>query len=356
MSIVRGETVPPARDPHLAKEDPLGMPDNPLAKSAAEIVRREARVVVLSESEVAGLLDPSELLDGLADGFRALASGAVQAPERPAIMVPGKGFSLAMPAWMAGKNITVKIVNVFEGNLAIDLPNHIALITLFDPTTGMPVCVMDGTFITGIRTAGSAVLSVRELARRDAKVATIVGAGVQGREHLRLLPLVRDFAEIRIASLYADDAEKLARLHPRARAVIDVEAAVRTADVVCLASHAYEPVIESSWIRPGTHVTSVGYAPPNGEMPRDLARQATLYLETVDAFKAPPVGCSELAGLDPEKGIPLGDMLAGRRPGRVSATQITVYKAMGSAMEDMVAAHLVYEKAKAQRAGAIVNI
>jgi len=333
-----------------------GPSKNPLAKSAAEIVKREARILVLSESDVIGLLDPSALLDGLADGFRALASGAVQAPERPAITVPGKGFSLAMPAWMAGKNITVKIVNVFEGNLAIDLPNHIALITLFDSTTGMPVCVMDGTYITGIRTAASAVLSVRELARRDAKVATIVGAGVQGREHLRLLPLVRDFEEIRIASLYADDAEKLARLRPRAKAVIDIETAVRTSDVVCLASHAYQPVIEGSWVGPGTHVTSVGYAPPNGEMPRDLAWQATLFVETMDAFKAPPVGCGELAGLDPRKAIPLGDMLAGRRPGRISETEITAYKAMGIAMEDMVAAHLVYEKARAQRAGAVVTI
>ena len=115
-------------------------------------------------------------------------------------------------------------------------------------------------------------------------------------------------------------------------------------------------MIECGWVRPGTHVTSVGYAPPNGEMPRDLAWEATLYVETADAFMAPPVGCGELAGLDPEKGIPLGDMLAGRRPGRVSATQITVYKAMGSAMEDMVAADLVYEKAKAQRAGMVVRI
>ena len=321
-----------------------------------DLPKREARVLVLSETEVMDLLDPGELLDGLADGFRALAAGEVQAPERPAITVPGKGFSLAMPAWTAGRNITVKIVNVFEGNLASGLPNHIALITLFDPATGMPVCVMDGTFITGIRTAGSAVLSVRELARRDARVATIVGAGVQGREHLKLLPLVRDFAEIRIASLYADDAERLARLDPRASAVIDVEAAVRTSDVVCLASHAYEPVIESRWVRPGTHVTSVGYAPPNGEMPRDLARQATLYVETSDAFKAPPVGCGELAGLDPATGIQLGDMLAGRRPGRLSAAQVTVYKAMGCAMEDMVAAHLVYEKAGARRVGAIVAL
>jgi alanine dehydrogenase len=325
--------------------------NNPVAKSAAEIAKGELGVLSLSEADVISLLDLRALLDGLAEGFKALSSGKVQAPARPAITVPGKGFSLAMPAWMDGMNIMVKVVNVFEGNLAIDLPNHLALVTLFDPATGAPVCVMDGTYITGIRTAASAVLSVRELARKDATIATIVGAGVQGREHLRLLPLVRDLAEIRIASLYPDDAERLARHDPRARAVTDLEAAVRSSDVVCLASHSYEPVIECRWVRPGTHVSSVGYAPPRGEMPVDLVRQAALYVETRDAFKAPPVGCAELAGLDPEAGIELGELLIGRKPGRVSDSQITVYKAMGVAMEDMVAAQLVYEKAKARNTG-----
>ncbi len=328
-----------------------GLQQNQLAKSAAEISKGELGVLSLSEADVIGLLDLRALLDGLAEGFKALSSGNVQAPARPAITIPGKGFSLTMPAWMDGMNIMVKVVNVFEGNLAIDLPNHLALVTLFDPATGAPVCVMDGTYITGIRTAASAVLSVRELARKDATIATIVGAGVQGREHLRLLPLVRDFDEIRIASLYPEDAERLARHHPRARAVTDLEAAVRSSDVVCLASHSYQPVVESRWVRPGTHVSSVGYAPPMGEMPVDLVRQAALCIETRDAFKAPPVGCAELAGLDPEAGIELGELLLGRKPGRVSDSQITVYKAMGVAMEDMVAAHLVYEKAKARGTG-----
>jgi alanine dehydrogenase len=324
---------------------------NPLAKGAAETAKGEFRVLSLSEVDVMRLLDPHELLDALAAGFRVLSSGEVQAPARAAITVPGKGFSLTMPGWMDGMNIMVKVVNVFEGNLAVNLPNHLALVTLFDPATGAPVCVMDGTYITGIRTAASAALSVRELARKDATIATIVGAGVQGREHLRLLPLVRDFAEIRIASLYLEDAEGLARQHPRARAVTDLEAAVRSSDVVCLASHSYEPVIESRWVRPGTHVSSVGYAPPRGEMPVDLVRQAALYVETRDAFKAPPVGCAELVGLDPEAGIELGELLVGHRPGRVSDSQITVYKAMGVAMEDMVAAQLVYERAKADNTG-----
>lgn len=323
----------------------------PPPKSAAEIDKGEIRVLSLNEGEVRRLIDPSALLDALAEGFQALSLGRVQAPGRPEVTIPGRGFSLAMPAWMEGMNVTVKIVNVFEENLARGLPNHLAVINLFEPTTGLPVCIMDGTHITAIRTAASAVLSVRLLARTDARVATLVGAGVQGREHLRLLPLVRGFEEIRIASLHPEDAKRLARLHPRARPVTDLEGAVRDSDVVCLATHSYEPVIEPGWLRPGIHVSSVGYAPPHGELPVDLAREHALFVETEDAFQPPPVGCAELAGIDPSLGTPLGDVLTGRRPGRVSDRQITVYKAMGIAMEDMVAAHLAFENAKRTGAG-----
>ncbi|TIQ84301.1 MAG: ornithine cyclodeaminase family protein, partial [Mesorhizobium sp.] len=223
-------------------------------RSAAEISKGATEVLVLSETDVMECIDLSQLLDVLEDGFKALSQGKVVNPPRPQLDIPAAGYSLAMPAWMEGMNLTVKIVNVFEGNLAIGLPSHLATISLFDPVSGLPVCILDGTFITAVRTSGSAVLSVRALARRDARIATVVGAGVQANQHLHLLPLVRDFAEIRVASKSFDDAATLARLHPSVVAVADLEAAVRSSDVVCLATHSYEPVIKASWVQPGTHV------------------------------------------------------------------------------------------------------
>ncbi|MDX1401643.1 MAG: ornithine cyclodeaminase family protein [Kiloniellales bacterium] len=319
------------------KRSPLG--------SAAEIIKGHLDVMVLSEDDVTRLLDPGLLLDGLADGFQAMALGDLQTPARPELTVPDKGFLLSMPAWRKGSPMMVKMVAVFENNLEKGLPNHIATINLFDPETGVPLCLMDGTYITAIRTAAAAVLSVREIARPDAKRATIIGAGVQGREHLRLLDLVRDFEEILIGSLYYEDAEKLASAHLKAKAVEDLEAAVRRSDVVCLASHSYRPVIEADWVEPGTHVTSVGYAPPLGELPVALARDHKLFVEDDASFAPPPVGCGELQDLDPSSAIKLGDALAGRAPLRTSDTEITVYKAMGIAMEDLVAAELVYRAA-----------
>ncbi len=322
-----------------------------MTKAAFEVRKGPQEVLSLSDADVAQYLDPGELLLEMETSFGALARGEVQCPPRPEITIPGKGFSLAMPAWRPGMQICVKVVNVFDGNLTRDLPNHLAIVNLFDPETGTITCVMDATYITGIRTAAAAVLSHKVLSRLESRVATIVGAGVQAREHLRLLPLVRDFDQIQICSLEHEHAERLARLHPVACAVRDVKTAVERSDVVCLATHSGTPVIDADWVRRGTHVSSVGYHPPDGELPRALARDHRLFVETMDAFAAPPVGCAELAGVDAVRGTTLGDVVIGREKGRTTDSEITVYKAMGVAMEDMVAANLAYRTARRSGGG-----
>lgn len=326
----------------------------PTTRSAQ--TKGDTAVLILSEAEVKTCIDPHRLLDALTEGFKALSRGEIVNPARPQLDIPRAGYSLAMPAWMAGMHLTVKIVNVFEGNIARAIPSHLATIHLFDPETGMPVCVMDGTYITAVRTSGSAALSVRELARRDARVATVVGAGVQAGQHLHLLPLVRDFTEIRVASKEFADAQALAARHPGVVAVSDLEAAVRSSDVVCLATHSYQPVISAEWVRRGTHVSSVGVAPPGGELPVELVGRASLFVETRDAFAPTPVGSCELDGIDPQTGTELGEMLLGLRPGRISADQITLYKAMGVAMEDLVAADLAYREAVRRGLGRAVAL
>ena len=322
---------------------------------AARVGKGPLDVLVLSEEDVRAALDGRSLLGVLADGFAAVERGEVQSPPRPEITVPGKGFLLSMPSYRAGGLIGVKQVSVFDRNLALGLPNHLALITLYEPESGRAVCVMDGTHITAVRTAGAAVVSADLLARRDARVATIVGAGVQGREHLALLPLVRDLETIQLASLHYEDASDLAALDERAVAVRDLAAAVRRSDVVCLASHSAAPVIEAAWVRPGTHVTSVGYAPPAGELPRALAEApARLFVEDACAFDPPPVGCPELTGLDPSAATTLGAVIAGTASGRESGDDITVYKAMGLAIEDLVAAELAFRTAVSRGIGRTV--
>ena len=303
-------------------------------------------ILMLSAQEVQRLLDPDALLEALAEAFKALSAGQVDAPKRIGVSVPDTGFLLAMPAYQKDREITVKLVTVFHGNERLGLPTHQALICLFDSETGAPLACMDGTAITALRTAGAAALTTRLLAHTDARVLTIVGAGVQGRAHMMLLSRVRLFAEIRIVSRHMAHAQELAASDNRARAVESAEEAVRGADVVCLCTNAGEPVISRDWLAPGTHVTSVGYAPPGGELDPQVIEHGHLFVETRMAFEAPPAGCAELTGLDPSSGTELGEVLLGRVPGRQSNDEITVYKAMGHACEDMAAASLVYHYAK----------
>ncbi|HEU5349589.1 MAG TPA: ornithine cyclodeaminase family protein [Ktedonobacterales bacterium] len=314
------------------------------------------QVLMLSADEVGRLLDPDALLDALAEEFKALSEGDIVAPGRSEVSTGEAGFLLTMPVYRSGREITVKMVSVFHGNEARGLPAHQALICLFDGQTGTPLCVMDGTHITALRTAGASALSIRSLARDDARVLAIVGAGVQGAAHLKMAPRVRDFHEIRLASHRFPHAERLAATDSRARAVTTIEEAVRGADVVCLCTNSAEPVMRGDWLSPGAHVTSVGYRPPSGELGGDVIERGRLFVETRCAFELPPVGCSELAGRDPASGTELGELLLGRCPGRTSRDEITVYKAMGHACEDMAAASTVYQRAQQQGTGVRVTL
>ncbi|OLB95533.1 MAG: ornithine cyclodeaminase [Actinobacteria bacterium 13_2_20CM_2_66_6] len=315
------------------------------------------KVLMLSQAEVTALLDLDRLLDALEEGFRAVSSGKVEVPGRTAVTTEHDGWLGTMPGYGAGLGLGVKLVSVFPHNDAAGLPSHQALIALFDPATGSPVAVMDGTRITAIRTAGAAAVSTRHLARKDSRVLAIIGAGVQGHAHLEIFPRVRDFQEIRIASRAIDSARKLAALNPKAHAVESFEEAARGADVIAMCTHSSTPVVRREWVGPGTHVTSVGYSAPHGELDRALADAANLFVESrAAAFSAPPAGCMELAGMDPEKASEMGEVLLGKRPGRGSDDEITVYKSMGHAVEDLAASGLVYREAKARGAGSSVEL
>jgi alanine dehydrogenase len=313
-------------------------------------------LLLLGREEVEALLDPDALLTALADGFIALSAGRVQAPTRSELGAAGAGHLLVKPAWIDGHPMAVKLVSTFPGNRDRGIPTIQGVIALVDAATGTPLAIMDGSHITAMRTAGGAALSARCLARADARVLAIVGAGVQGLAHLQLLPRVRGITEIRVTSRRLADAESLAATDSRAHAVVSAREAVRDADIVCLCTTSDTPVIEAAWLAPGTHVTSVGYAPPGGELPPEVVRQARLAVESRLSFDPPPAGCAELAGLDPALGAELGELLAGRAPGRMSATELTAYKSMGHAMEDLVVAALVYRLARERGVGRGVRL
>jgi alanine dehydrogenase len=303
-------------------------------------------MLVLSQDEVRRLLDVDQLIDALAEAFAEVSAGRASVPPRVAAVVPERGLLAAMPGYAAGV-LETKLVSVFPGAE----PSHEALIALFEAETGSPLAVIDGTYITATRTAAASALSTRLLAREDARVLAVLGTGVQARSHLDAVTRVRDFDEVRVAGRSRERAEALGV------AVADsFEAAVRGADVVCACTDASSPVLRREWLVPGAHVTSVGASQGGPELDDATVRAGVLAVESRVAFEPYPAGAHELQGLDPDGAVELGELVAGTRPGRASAEEITVYKSMGHAAEDAAAARLVYERALRDGAGAEVDL
>ena len=291
-------------------------------------------MLVLSQEEVERLLDVDQLLDALERAFVELSAGRASVPPRIAAFSE-RGLLGAMPGYVDGV-LAAKLVTLFPDHE----PSHQALIAVFDAETGTPTAVMDGTHITAMRTGGGSAVATRALARDDARVLTILGAGVQGRSHLDAVGRVRDFQEVRIASRNTEHAHAFAE-ETGATAVDTFEEAVAGADVVCACTSAAEPVLRRDWLDPGTHVTSVGSSMDGPELDRETITAGLLVIESRVAFQPPPAGSHELQGLDPSVAVELGEVLSGSHPGRTSAEEITVYKSMGHAVEDAAAAALV---------------
>ena len=308
-------------------------------------------VLVLGAADVAALLDPAALLAALRAAFAAAARGEVEAPPRSALALGDGAGLLVMPGRRAGGHAVVKHVGLFPNNPARGLPAHPATICAFDSETGALRAVLDATELTAARTAAAAALAAGLAARQDARVAAVIGSGPVAAAHLRFLPAVRALDELRIGARDADAAAALARAAEGAAprvVVTGIEDAVRGAGIVCLCTSATAPVVRPEWLAPGAHVSSVGYAPPGGELDPALARAGRLLVETRDAFAPPPAGCAELAGIDPERAAELGEVVLGLRPGRASDAELTVYKSMGTVVEDLAAAEAVIAAALAR--------
>ncbi len=313
-------------------------------------------LLVLSRGDVAACLDVARLRERLTQAFVAFSDGTTSVPPRMAALAPD-GLLAAMPGYVPGVAFGLKAVTVFAGNHGGPIPSHQGLITLFDAANGSPVAVMDASLITEVRTALSAAIGVDLGARTDATSVAVLGAGALGRAHLRVLQGIRPWRDVRVASRDHARAEELAGQHAGARAV-SFEEAVRGADVVCLCTDAAGAVIEHEWLAPGTHVSSVGRG---AEIPAETVAAAMADGVVIvewrgAAVNAPPAGAHELQGYDPARMVEMGEILAGRATGRGNDHSLTVYKSTGHALEDMAAASLVLETARALGRGTTATI
>lgn len=295
----------------------------------------KSQALFLDEEQVRKHLRMEELIPAMEKALIDFSAGNVTQPVRSVITVdPPGGFFGMMPARTA-EGLGIKLVTFYPPNAQRGIPTHMATIFLMDPQTGAPLAVMDGRLITEMRTAAVSAAATKLLASPEAKVLAILGSGVQARSHAEAIRLVRQFEEIRVWSPTAGHAEKFAKTI--GAKAMSAEAAVRDADVVVTATNSRTPVLKGSWLKRGCHVNAVGACRPDW---RELDDDAMENVVFVDSREAAMKESGDVILSGAKIYAELGEALAGRVPPRASET--TIFKSLGMAVEDIAAALLVY--------------
>ena len=325
-------------------------------------------MLVLSEAAVRRLVEIDELIAALERAHAEFSTGGAVMPVRQVVPLPEIGGRITtMPAYLwAERALGMKVVTFFKDNPARGLPAILGTIHLYSAETGKLAAIMDGTYITAIRTACASAMATHALANPDTPVLGILGAGVQARSHIAALARVRKIAKIKIYSPSGASARTVKdELEPLVKLPIEpapsAEAAVRGADLVVTATSAPTPVLDRAWLKPGAHINAVGsHRPDLRELDAATLKAARLFVDSRDAIMA-ECGDVLLAIKDGaiqagDASTEIGEVLAGKKPGRTSSSDITLYKSVGIAVQDVATAALVYRKALEKKAGVEVDI
>ncbi len=323
------------------------------------------KLLILNHAEVEELLPMSECIPVMEQTFAALAREEFYQPLRTIVRPPEvKGVMAMMPTFRSGQSplFGLKAICVFPGNAAIGKDAHQGGVLLFDGVTGELMALVNASAITAIRTAAVSGLATRLLSNNDAGDLAMIGAGVQARVHLAAMACVRDIRRVRITARSFQNARKFAN-DMRSQFPFPIEpvetgeAAVRDADLIVTATTSREPVLKREWIAPGAHINAVGtFSPKAREIDTATMVDATLFVDRRESALNEAgdylIAAAEGA-IGPEHiRAELSDVVSGSHPGRTAREEITLFKSLGLAIEDLAAAEFVYQKAKQLRRGA----
>ena len=318
---------------------------------------------VLSAADVQASIDMAEAIEAMRDAFSALSGGRATVPLRVALDTP-HGVSLFMPAWIDDpERSAAKVVSVNPENSRAGLPAIHAVVLVLDPVTGRPVALMDGTWLTALRTGAVGGLAADLMAREDARVVALFGAGVQARTQLEAVRCVREVEEVRIVSrggrsadVLADELEGVS-----ARRVDDPGEALEGADIVIAATSSATPVFPGARVPDGAHVTGVGsYTTEMREVDTDLVLRARVVVDEREAVMAEG---GDIAGpvadgvVDESVMVAeIGDVVLGRVPGRTRPDEVTFFKSVGNAVQDVAVASRILARAERRGLGTVVEL
>ena len=283
----------------------------------------------------------ADLIPAMEKALIDFSTGKVTQPVRSVIKVDvaaATGFLGLMPA-LTPEGLGLKAVTFYPSNAERGIPTHMATIFLVDPRTGTPLAIMDGRLITEMRTAAVSAAATKLLASPDAKILAILGSGVQARSHAEALGLVRQFEEVRVWSPTKEHAKQFAE--EIGATAVSAEEAVRGADVVVTVTNSKTPVLKGSWLKPGCHVNAIGACRPDWRELDDDAMQRSVVF--VDSRQGAMKESGDVILCGAKIYAELGEVLAGKVPSR--ATETTIFKSLGMAVEDIAAALLVYRSA-----------
>lgn len=326
-------------------------------------------MLILSEADLRAVLTMRDVIDAVEQGFRALARGDATVPERLRLDVPAhNGVLLDMPAYadLDGTGaLGTKIVSVFEQNARRGLEIVQAVYLLLDSETGVPISLMNGRFITAIRTAATSAVATKLMAAPGSKRLAVFGAGVQAQFHIQAMIEVAEIEHVMIASRSADKARALA---DRVRAVHDLpcqlvsaEQAAAKANLICTCTSSATPLFDGSLLSAGTHINAVGaFTPSTRELDTEAVRRGRVIIDAESAagreageilipISEGSIDASHVRGT-------LAGVVAGKVAGRESLSEITLFKSCGLAIEDLVTARLAYAKAIARGIGTKVEM
>jgi ornithine cyclodeaminase len=327
------------------------------------------KVLIINQSEVRQLLPMNECMDVMAEALKTLARGEAILPLRPVMWLPEKVGALGMmPSYLGDiRAMGLKVVSVFPGNHGTEYDAHQGAVLVFETTHGQLLAIMDATAITGIRTAAVSGVATRLLAREDARALAILGSGVQARTHLTAMLQARPtIQQVRVWSRNPEHAARFAERESKRHSIEvmsapDARQAVADADIICATTSAPEPILNGDWIAPGTHINAVGSSVAfTRELDTAAVVKSRLFVDRREStvneagdFLFPK---QEGAITDDHIVGEIGEVLLGMVSGRGSPDEITLFKSLGLAIEDLAAANHVYKKAVAAGVGTAVEL
>lgn len=334
-------------------------PRNSVADSTLMQIR------ILSAADVRAAIDMKTAIDVMRTAFAAVSDGRATVPVRLGLET-GHGVSLFMPAHLPDSgDAAAKVVSVMPGNAALGLPVIHAVVLVLDPVTGRPLALMDGTWLTALRTGAIGGLAAELLSRPESSVVALFGAGVQARTQIEAVRCVRDIREVRVVSARGESAELLAEdLRADGLEAVrmdDASEAIRGADIIITATSSPTPVFDGSRVEPGTHVTGVGsFTTDMREVDTALVRRARVVVDQREAILEEAgdiVGPIRDGDVDESvMSAEIGDIVLGRAPGRTSDTEVTFFKSVGNAVQDVAVAARVLEIAERDGLGVVVEL